>query len=146
MPNQGDPILAVLWRKRHKRSVCGMPNLEGMTQPLIVTQLLLERAEIEVQIKSLEDRLGQARADLLHVAATVRLFDPTAIDRPATVNHSATKAMLRAEVFALCKANLEAAVDPLDTRQLARHVITTDAGTATTPGSASRCRTRSGPQ
>ena len=64
-----------------------------MSTPLIVTQLLLKRAEIEAQITSLEDRLGQARADLLHVAATVRLFDPTAIDRPATVYHGATKVM-----------------------------------------------------
>ena len=69
--------------------------LKGMSTPLIVTQLLLKRAEIEAQIKSLEDRLGQARADLLHVAATVRLFNPTAIDRPTTVYHGATKAMRR---------------------------------------------------
>lgn len=45
---------------------------------LIVTQLLLKRAEIEAQIKSAEARIDQARADLLHVAATVRPFDPTA--------------------------------------------------------------------
>ena len=97
-----------------------------MSTPLIVTQLLLKRAEIEVQIKSLEDRLGQARADLLHVAATVRLFDPTAIERPATVYHGATKAMRRSDLFALCKAALEASPEPLCTRQLARHVITAE--------------------
>ena len=97
-----------------------------MSTSLIVTQLLLKRGEIEAQIKSLEDRLGQARADLLHVAATVRLFDPTAIDRPATVYHGATKAMRRSDLFALCKVALEAAVEPLDTRQLARHVITAE--------------------
>ncbi len=97
-----------------------------MSTPLIVTQLLLKRAEIEAQIKSIEDRLGQARADLLHVAATVRLFDPTAIDRPATVYHGATKAMRRSDLFALCKAALEASPEPLCTRQLARHVITAE--------------------
>lgn len=97
-----------------------------MSTPVIVTQLLLKRAEIEAQIKSLEDRLGQARADLLHVAATVRLFDPTAIDRPATVYHGATKVMRRSDVFALCKAALEASPEPLCTRQLARHVITAE--------------------
>ncbi len=97
-----------------------------MSQPLIVTQLLLKRAEIEAQIKSLENRLGQARADLFHVAATVRLFDPTAIDRPATVYHGAAKAMRRSDLFALCKAALEASAEPLDTRQLARHVITAE--------------------
>ena len=97
-----------------------------MSDPLIVTQLRAKQAEIEAQIKSLEDRIGQARADLLHVAATVRLFDPTAIDRPATVYHGATKAMCRSDVFALCKAALEASTEPLDTRQLARHVITAE--------------------
>ena len=97
-----------------------------MSTPLIVTQLLLKRAEIEAQIKSIEDRLGEARADLLHVAATVRLFDPTAIDRPATVYHGATKAMRRSDLFALCKAALEASPEPLCTRQLARHVITAE--------------------
>ena len=97
-----------------------------MTQPLIVTQLLLKRAEIETQIKSLEDRLGHARADLLHVAATVRLFDPTAIDRPATVYHGATKGMRRSDLCALCRAALEASPEPLDTRQLTRHVITAE--------------------
>ena len=97
-----------------------------MTQPLIVTQLLLKRAEIEAQITSLEDRLGQARADLLHVAATVRLSDPTGIDRPATVFHGASKALRRSDLFALCKAALEASAEPLDTRQLARHVTTAE--------------------
>lgn len=97
-----------------------------MSTSLIVTQLLLKRAEIEAQIKSLEDRLGQARADLLHVSATVRLFDPTAIDRPATVYHGATKALRRSDLFALCKAALQASPEPLCTRQPARHVITAE--------------------
>lgn len=98
-----------------------------MSTPLIVTQLRAKQAEIEAQIKSLEDRIGQARADLLHVVAVVRLYDPTAVEgRPATAYHGATKAIGRSDVFALCKAALEASAEPLDTRQLARHVITAE--------------------
>ena len=98
-----------------------------MSTPLIVTQLLLKRAEIEAQIDSLNARLSEARADLLHVVAVVRLYDPAAAEgRPAGAYHGATKAMKRSNLFALCKAALEASPEPLDTRQLARHVITAE--------------------
>lgn len=94
-----------------------------MTQPLIVTQLRAKQVEIETQIASLNDRLAEATADLVHVAATIRLFDPTAADKPATVYHDATKAMRRSDFFALCKAALGASPEPLCTRQLAHHII-----------------------
>ena len=98
-----------------------------MSTPQIVTQLLLKRAEIEAQIDSLNARLSEARADLLHVVAVVRLYDPAAAEgRPAGAYHGATKAMKRSDLFDLCKAALEASVEPLDTRQLARHVITAE--------------------
>lgn len=97
-----------------------------MSTPLIVTQLLLKRAEIEAQIESLNARLAQAKADLLHVSATVALFDPTAITGPATAYHGVTKALKRSDLFDLCKAALEASADPLCTRQLTRHVITAE--------------------
>ena len=98
-----------------------------MSTPQIVTQLLLKRAEIEAQIDDLNARLIEARADLLHVVAVVRLYDPYPIEgRPATAYHGATKAMKRSDLFALCKAALEASAEPLDTRQLARHVITAE--------------------
>lgn len=98
-----------------------------MSTPLIVTQLLLKRAEIEAQIDSLNARLSEARADLLHVVAVARLYDPAAGEgRSAGAYHGATKAMKRSDLFALCKAALEASPEPLDTRQLARHVITAE--------------------
>ena len=98
-----------------------------MNTPLIVTQLLLKRAEIEAQIDSLNARLTEARADLLHVVAVVRLYDPLAAGgKPATAYHGATKAMKRSDLFDLCKAALEASAEPLCTRQLARHVITAE--------------------
>ena len=97
-----------------------------MSTPLVVTQLLLKKAEVEAQIASLSDRLADARADLFHVTAAVRLFDPTLVDRPATVYHGVTRAMKRRDLFALCRAALEASPEPLNTRQLARHVITVE--------------------
>ena len=98
-----------------------------MNTPLIVTQLLFKKGEIEAQIEDLNARLAEARADLLHVIAVVKLYDSLAgVDRPATAYHGATKAMRRADLFDLCKAALEASADPLCTRQLARHVITAE--------------------
>ncbi len=98
-----------------------------MTQPLIVSQLRAKQAEIEAQIGDLNRRLADAKADLFHLAATVKLFDPTAAEKPATVYHAATKTLKRADLFELCKAALEASPEPLDTRQLARYVIDSQA-------------------
>lgn len=97
-----------------------------MSTPLVVTSLLLKKAEVEAQIVSLTDQLSEARADLIHVVAAVRLFDPTLVDRPATAYHSITRAMTRKDVLALCFAALEASPEPLSTRELARHVITSE--------------------
>ncbi len=97
-----------------------------MSTPQVVTTLLLKKAEVEAQIASLSDRLADARTDLFHIVAAVRLFDPTLVDRPATAYHGVTRAMKRRDLFALCRAALEASPEPLNTRQLARHVITSE--------------------
>ncbi len=55
-----------------------------MITPLIVTQLRAKQTEIEAQIVSLTTSLADARSDLIHVAATITLFDPRAADKPAT--------------------------------------------------------------
>lgn len=94
-----------------------------MSEPLILSQLRAKQAEVEAQIESLTARIAEAKSDLIHLAATMRLFDPAACDRPATVYHCATKALRRTEMFALCRAAMEASEEPLDTRQLARHVV-----------------------
>lgn len=94
-----------------------------MSTSLVFTTLLLKKAEVEAQIVSLTNRLAEARADLVHVIAAVCLFDPTLVDRPATVYHSVTRAMSRKDVLALCLAALEASPEPLSTRDLACHVI-----------------------
>ena len=98
-----------------------------MNQPLIVTQLLAKRAEVEAQIESLQTRLVEARADLLHIVATIRLFDCEAVEgAPAKAYHGVAKAVRRSELFVLCREALEASSEPLCTRQLASHVIVSE--------------------
>ena len=90
----------------------------------VVSQLLLKMAEVEAQIESLNGRLAEAKTDLGHVVGAVRLFDPTAIVGPATAYHGVTKTLRRPDLFALCRAALDASPEPLCTRQLALHVVT----------------------
>ena len=95
-----------------------------MADPLILTTLRSKQVEIERQIDSLNASLSQARADLFHVAACIRMFDPVAVTGEDVKAYAgAAKAMKRTEMFSLCKAALEAAGKPLDTRELASHVI-----------------------
>ncbi len=95
-----------------------------MSTPLVVTHLLAKKAEVEAQIESLNGRLAEAKTDLGHVLGAVRLFDPTAIVGPATAYHGVTKTLKRSDLFALCRAALDASAEPLCTRQLALHVVT----------------------
>ena len=98
-----------------------------MTQPLIVTQLRAKAAEIESHIEGLSSRLANARSDLIHVMATIRMFDPSPEDaEPAKSYHSSARALTRSELFDRCKAALSAASEPLSTRELARAVIATE--------------------
>lgn len=97
-----------------------------MTQPLILSQLRAKQVEIEASIEAMTIRIAEAKCDLIHLGATLRLFDPQADDKPATVYHGATKALNRAAMLALCKAALAASPEPLCTRQLARHIVASE--------------------
>ena len=54
-----------------------------MAEPHVVTALKDKRAELSGSIADLEKRIGQHRADLLHVDAVLRLFVPEF--EPATI-------------------------------------------------------------
>jgi len=98
-----------------------------MTDPLILSGLKAKRTEIERQIVSMEARIADARANLLHVSAVLRIFDPKASDdKPAPGYLNTTKAMPRSKVFEACRDALRASAEPLDTRELARHIIRTE--------------------
>ena len=47
-----------------------------MAEPHVVAALKDKRAELSGSIADLEKRIGQHRADLLHVDAVLRLFAP----------------------------------------------------------------------
>ncbi len=95
-----------------------------MTETNILSGLKAKRTEIERQIASMASRIADARADLLHVSAVIRIFDPKASDdKPAPGYLNTTKAMPRSKVFEACRDALRASAEPLDTRELARHII-----------------------
>jgi len=80
-----------------------------MTELLILTMLRAKQADVEQYIDGLNARLANARRDLLHLAATIKLFDPAVTDgTPALGYHGSTKALKRSELFDRCKTALTA--------------------------------------
>ena len=55
-----------------------------MAESHVVSALVDKRAELAGQIVRAEQQLGQFRADLIHVDATIRLFAPSALE-PDTI-------------------------------------------------------------
>jgi hypothetical protein len=85
-----------------------------------VTTLTTKREALERAILGYEKALEQARADLSHVIACIAMYER---DEPADAPRYADMHRLfgRGEVTKLCKAAL--ADGPLDTRELAQHVL-----------------------
>jgi hypothetical protein len=82
-----------------------------------VTTLQRKRREIAASIKLYERRLAQARSDLAHVEACVRLF--AASDKPSDIARyiDTYRLFKRGEPWAICAAAL--ASGPKDTKELA---------------------------
>ncbi len=96
-----------------------------MADPHIIHTLTAKQAEIEGYIRDTEKRLAQARADLAHVNATIRLFET---QRDATTQFPAyiklNRLFRRGELTSLCTDALHAAPEgTLDTRELAAAVM-----------------------
>lgn len=92
-----------------------------MAEIRTVTTLRSKRDEIVASIRLYERQLEQARADLSHVNAAIRIFEASgnAKDMPRYVDiHRLFK---RGEPVALCKEAL--ANGPMSTRELAQHVM-----------------------
>jgi hypothetical protein len=83
-----------------------------------VTTLQRKRRQIAASIKLYERQLAQARSDLAHVEATIRIF--AASGRPADIARYVDTYRLfkRGEPWAICSEAL-AKRGPLDTRELA---------------------------
>jgi hypothetical protein len=84
-----------------------------------VTTLKRKRDEISASIKLYDRQLAQARSDLAHVTAAIRIFE--ASGRPSDIARYVDTYRLfkRGEPWAICAAALAKAKGPLDTRELA---------------------------
>jgi hypothetical protein len=89
-----------------------------MAEIRTVTTLQRKRRQIAASIKLYERQIAQARSDLAHVEATIRIF--AASGRPADIARYVDTYRLfkRGEPWAICSAAL-AKQGPLDTRELA---------------------------
>ncbi len=87
-----------------------------------VTTLQRKRAEIAASIKLYERQLAQARLDLAHVEATIRIF--AASGKPSDIAKyiDSYRLFRRGEPWAICSAAL-AKSGSLDTRELARALM-----------------------
>ncbi|MGH8639820.1 MAG: hypothetical protein ACREUZ_22050, partial [Burkholderiales bacterium] len=86
-----------------------------------VTTLRRKRDEIAASIRLYEQRLEQARADLAHVSAAIRIFE--ASDNPADMARyvDVYRIFKRGEQITLCKQAL--AKGPMTTKELGKYVM-----------------------
>jgi hypothetical protein len=92
-----------------------------MTEIRTVTTLRRKRKEIAASIQLYEKQIGQARADLAHVEAAIRIFEASGSRKDMTRYHDTHRLFARRELVNLCKVALERG--PLSTRDLAIHCM-----------------------
>ena len=89
-----------------------------MAEIRTVTTLQRKRKQIAASIKLYERQLAQARLDLAHVEATIRIFAASGAPQDIARYVDSYRLFRRGEPWAICQAAL-AKSGPLDTRQLA---------------------------
>jgi hypothetical protein len=96
-----------------------------MAEPHVIGALRNKRAEVAGVLRQLEQQLGQQRADLAHLDATMRLFNPDI--RPNDIRPKqprARNAWFRpGECLRLIYDELREATQPLTTRELAERIM-----------------------
>jgi len=96
-----------------------------MGEPHVIGALRNKRAELAGVLRQLEQQLGQQRADLAHLDATMRLFNPDI--RPNDIRAKqlrARNAWFRpGECRRLIYDELREAPQPLTTRELAERIM-----------------------
>jgi len=92
-----------------------------MSEIRTVTTLRSKREEIQFSIKLYEDRIKQARADLAHVTAAIRIFEASGEVETMGRYVDVYRLYRRGEQITLCKEAL--ANGPKSTRELALHVM-----------------------
>src|SRR4051794_36517141 len=98
-----------------------------MAEPHVLHSLTAKQAEIETYIRETEKRLAQARADLAHVNATIRLFETKRDETTAFPVYVKLGGLFRRnELPRLCAEALRASPEgEMDSRQIAAAVIAT---------------------
>src|SRR5207237_10120408 len=86
-----------------------------------VTTLRRKRDEIAASIRLYEQQLAQARADLAHVTAAIRIFEASGDPKGMARYVDTHRLFKRGEPIALCKVALTKG--PMTTRELAQHVM-----------------------
>jgi hypothetical protein len=96
-----------------------------MGEPHVISALSNKRAELAGIVIQLERQLGLQQANLAHLDATMRLFDPDI--RPNTIRpkqQRARRAWFRpGECLRLIYDELRDAVQPMSTRELAERIM-----------------------
>ena len=96
-----------------------------MSEPHVISALSNKRAELAGIVNQLERQLGQQQANLAHLDATMRLFDPDI--RPNTIRpkqQRARSAWFRpGECLRLIYDELRDAPRPMTTRELAERIM-----------------------
>ena len=96
-----------------------------MAEPHVIGALRNKRAELAGMLRQLEQQLAQQRANLAHVDATMRLFDPDI--RPKDIRPKqprARNAWFRpGECLRLIYDELREATQPVTTRELAERIM-----------------------
>lgn len=92
-----------------------------MSEIRTVTTLRTKREEIQASIKLYEDRIKQARADLAHVTACIKIFEASGDTQDMPKYVDVYRLFKRGEPIDLCKEAL--ASGPKSTRELALHVM-----------------------
>lgn len=95
-----------------------------MTEPLSVSVLKNKSREIERYISETEKRLAQARTDLIHVNATIRLFEVNGERTQFPVYVNLTRMFRRGEIAKYAEEAIAASADgTATTRQIAAHIV-----------------------
>jgi hypothetical protein len=96
-----------------------------MAEPHVIGALSNKRAELAGIVSQLERQLAQQQANLAHLDATMRLFDPNI--RPDKIRPKQRRArsvwFRPGECLRLIYDELREAAEPMTTRQLAERII-----------------------
>ena len=89
--------------------------------PQVINTLLTKATRLNGIIGKLERDLAQARADLSHINATIRLFEAPEAGAQFPMHQNLDRLFKRREIGILCTEALKAG--PMNTRELALYVI-----------------------